>query len=320
MSGLLFLTENIAVANNCEALSKDDSLNEFLFLDFLLGMLQTDRKKRQPAKQLLEHPFLVLPLKVKLLEAQTSGDFEPLSEFCLFTSAEHLKSHVEGLKSELKWKDDEVVMHFLNGRFGEDKFAFFRLIKEEAILAAASIVRDGQLDVKDEYIQESLNRALDKAAGKGQIEYVKLLCECGGDANGDKFLKILPLHSACLSGHFSIAEYLIEQQKVNVNAKDLDFDTTPLHNAASKGHSDIVRLLCESGAKINARCFWIGDTALHEASAHGHASAVDVLIKMGAKKSVKNENGETARAVAGSRVDRKNTERLREIRAYWEST
>ncbi len=150
MSSVLSLTENSAVANNCEALSKDDSLDEFLFLDFLLEMLQTDRRKRQPAKQLLEHPFLMLPLKVKLLEVQTTGDFEPLREFCLFTSAEHLKSHVEGLKKEVKWRDDEVVMHFLNGRFGEDKFAFYKLIKEEAILAAVSLIRDGQLDVKDD--------------------------------------------------------------------------------------------------------------------------------------------------------------------------
>jgi ankyrin repeat protein len=52
------------------------------------------------------------------------------------------------------------------------------------------------------------------------------------------------------------------------------FGYTPLHFAADRGHIEIVRLLCDHGADIEARDY---DECrpLHEAAYHGHISVVN---------------------------------------------
>ena len=47
-----------------------------------------------------------------------------------------------------------------------------------------------------------------------------------------------------------------------------DVGETALHNAASRGHKDIVELLIEKGANVNAKGS-DGKTALHEAAFRG---------------------------------------------------
>ena len=58
-------------------------------------------------------------------------------------------------------------------------------------------------------------------------------------------------------------------------------DCTPLMEAASAGHTDIVRLLIAHGADVNAQSS-SGNTPLMYACAGGHEDVVRVLLEAGA--------------------------------------
>jgi ankyrin repeat protein len=77
---------------------------------------------------------------------------------------------------------------------------------------------------------------------------------------------------------------------------------TPLHNACLFGHSSVVQLLLEKRVTINiqdkvsplsscssAHPPQSGDTALHYACKSGHAEVVSALLKEGADIRVKNK-------------------------------
>ncbi|CAM9960121.1 unnamed protein product, partial [Discosporangium mesarthrocarpum] len=57
---------------------------------------------------------------------------------------------------------------------------------------------------------------------------------------------------------------------------------TPLHWAAQKGHTAIVRALMAMGANANVRDKW-RRTPLHRAAKEGHAEVVGVLLEAGAE-------------------------------------
>lgn len=70
-----------------------------------------------------------------------------------------------------------------------------------------------------------------------------------------------PLHYAAKYGHAEVVELLI-QHRAQVNALD-GVGCTPLHYAALNGHKDVVRILLERGnALINFKTYG-GWTPLH---------------------------------------------------------
>ena len=74
--------------------------------------------------------------------------------------------------------------------------------------------------------------------------------------------------------------YLLDQG-ANANATDSDEEDTALMKASFKGHRDIVQLLCERGADVNAKDK-DGYTALHLAVQSGNIALVELLLKQGA--------------------------------------
>ena len=66
------------------------------------------------------------------------------------------------------------------------------------------------------------------------------------------------LHQAASEGHLEVVRLLVENG-ANVNARD-ENGRTPLFRAADEGHLDIVRLLVENGAEVNGLI--IGGTTL----------------------------------------------------------
>jgi ankyrin repeat protein len=78
-----------------------------------------------------------------------------------------------------------------------------------------------------------------------------------------------------------------------VNAAD-STGALPLHNAAIGGYADMINLLLDRGAKVNARDQDSGATPLILAASLGRVNAVEALLKRGADTSLRDNKGQTA--------------------------
>ena len=88
-----------------------------------------------------------------------------------------------------------------------------------------------------------------------------------------------PLHVACLYRRFEMVRLLIEHG-ADVNARGKYYDT-PLHLASYSGCADTVRLLIKHGAEVNSEDQW-HCTPLHLASLSGRAEILRLLGEHGA--------------------------------------
>jgi ankyrin repeat protein len=102
------------------------------------------------------------------------------------------------------------------------------------------------------------------------------------------------LHLAAYFGLLPLAEKLLERAKSTgtslsdkINAKD-GFGWSPLFYAASDGHEEMVQLLCEEGASLEADDVH-GDTPLLIAISRRRSRVVNYLIEKGAKVDSVNE-------------------------------
>ena len=108
---------------------------------------------------------------------------------------------------------------------------------------------------------------------------------------------------AALKGQLDLAKKLI--------AKGADVNKTgwtPLHYAASNGHVEVIKLLLENHAYIDAESP-NGSTPLMMASMYGNAQSVKLLIDEGADPLLKNQIGLTALQFA-QRADRPDSAEL----------
>jgi ankyrin repeat protein len=126
------------------------------------------------------------------------------------------------------------------------------------------------------------------ATKSGYVGVMRLLLDNGATVNAQTTVTgITPLHMAAPAlGHYSgpdVARLLLENG-ANVHAQDED-GCTPLHGAAGSGHIEVVRLLVEKGANVNAEVVRL----LVEKGANVNAEVVRLLAEKGA-------NGNTQRA------------------------
>ena len=85
----------------------------------------------------------------------------------------------------------------------------------------------------------------------------------------------------------------------NVEDRGSKGDCTPLMEASSGGFVDIVKLLLQHGANVNAQSS-SGNTALHYACCGGYEDVVLVLLDHNADIEHQNENGHTPLMEAAS--------------------
>ena len=106
-----------------------------------------------------------------------------------------------------------------------------------------------------------------------------------------KKYEIRELLSACRENHPHVLIELL-RRPLNPDAGRLDDGRSALHLAATRGRSNVVRLLLEAGANNVADPS--GQTALHTAAENGEVEIVKLLLQAGSEKDAGLRSGKTA--------------------------
>ena len=165
-----------------------------------------------------------------------------------------------------------------------------------ALLLAAPVLRAFGGDVQ--------NPAIFDAAARGDTYVVLALLRehpeavNARDARGE--WGWTPLHYAVAANQTNMVELLLENQ-ADVNARDT-LGNEPLHRAALDDRWNIAVLLVAHGAAINARND-LGDTPFDYAVINGHPDLVRFLLGKGAGVEATNDLGETPLHLAAANAD-----------------
>ena len=133
-------------------------------------------------------------------------------------------------------------------------------------------------------------------AGKAKI---RELFGVGGTSNDADTAPAQSLSEAAFTGDIAAVKQGLAGG-ADPNAKDPQSGNTLLAVAALMGHTEIVTLLLEHGADVNARNRDDG-TALHAAAFLGRTETVKLLLEKGADTTLRNNMGGTA--IAGAKLD-----------------
>jgi ankyrin repeat domain-containing protein 50 len=120
---------------------------------------------------------------------------------------------------------------------------------------------------------------------------VDLLLEAKVDVNHKDYQDRTPLHFAAAKSSTDLVRRLIVDYHIEVNARDRD-GCTALHNAVGKGRTQMVRLLVEF-ADVNLQDN-LGETPLHNAVWGGHAFITEILLEANADHTLRRNDGRTA--------------------------
>jgi ankyrin repeat protein len=101
-----------------------------------------------------------------------------------------------------------------------------------------------------------------------------------------------PLMMAALKGQVDLARKLIER-----GAKVRKSGWTPAHYAASGPSAELLALLLDRGADIDARAP-DGNTPLMQAARFGTEDSIKLLVQRGADKNLRNERSQSAADLA----------------------
>jgi ankyrin repeat protein len=112
------------------------------------------------------------------------------------------------------------------------------------------------------------------------LDVVKVLLQYDADANiaSNNPFRVTPLHSACASSNYEIAEMLL-RAGADVNAKQQS-GVTPLHSAAHNGQTKLAKLLIDQGANVHATTE-NGQTPLMMAKEKGFHETVELIRRFG---------------------------------------
>lgn len=227
---------------------------------------------------------------------------------------------------------DDSIKQQLVKDFGIDQMATGTLLHRAALEGQAAQAEELLNDGADVNEPNSAGYTpLHLAAAKGRLEMAELLLDRGAEINALEGLGLTPLHLAvqnrqsemvalllarfantelqgkafgmtdeamsplelaAVLGDVASARILIEQGKANLASRTSMSEHTPLHSAAGANHAEMVTLLLESGAEVDARDAY-SETPLHYAAREGAAESARLLIAAGADINTKNDSGST---------------------------
>ncbi len=120
------------------------------------------------------------------------------------------------------------------------------------------------------------------------VNTVKNLIQRGFDPNTPDPKGQNALYLALREPSLKVAKLLIDTPKIDLDAKNA-VDESPLMMAALKGHTDLVQLLIVKGADVNKT----GWAPLHYAASFGHLQIMQMLLDAHAYIDAESPNGST---------------------------
>lgn len=214
------------------------------------------------------------------------------------------------------------------------KFNVLVLVLVAVLLVGCSAITPTPEEQLAKLGYEVTNEYFLRAARYGELEAVKLFLEAGININvremdEKQWKSATALHYACDRKHKDVVEYLLEQG-ANINA-ELDDGCTPLissvavddmdtailllenganikahanrwtvlHYAVHNKNLDMVKLLVEAGAELEARTHYY-DTPLLSAATDNSVEIVEYLLSVGADSKAKDIYGQTADSLTES--------------------
>ncbi|XP_055768718.1 B-cell lymphoma 3 protein homolog isoform X2 [Salvelinus fontinalis] len=107
---------------------------------------------------------------------------------------------------------------------------------------------------------------------------------------------LTPLHLAVQGGHKELVRMLLDAG-ADINAVDIKSGHSPLIHAVENHNMDMVHFLIENDCNVNGQSY-SGNTALHSACGRGQVDTARLLLKNRADSSVKNYHNDTPAMVA----------------------
>jgi len=216
-------------------------------------------------------------------------------------------------------------------------------LREAAASGKTSLVLQLLEDGAPFIVDSDGQTALHQAATAGHVDTVAALVQGGCDVAVQDFTGHTALQRAASEGHVDIVKYLINQG-ASVDHQDEVHGNTALHEAAWKGFSQTVTVLCRAKANFyiknrggfaplhlccqsghNGSCRVLllngckpdiknnyGDTPLHTSARYGHAGVIRILASAKCNASEQNKNGDTSLHIAAAMGRRKLTKILLE--------
>ena len=137
-----------------------------------------------------------------------------------------------------------------------------------------------------------------EAAASGRAETVSdILDRDASEAKAWSADGFTALHFAAFFNQPSIAHELV-RRGADVAAVSMNpMEVTPLHSAAAAHATEIVRMLVESDAPVNAKQHG-GWTALHSAADNGDLEMIKILLEHGADRLTQSDDGKTPAQIA----------------------
>ena len=131
----------------------------------------------------------------------------------------------------------------------------------------------------------NINKILHECVQSNSIIEVELVLELGADVNTTANYGCSPLYWASEYGYTEMAKYLLDHG-ADIEQTETCCGRTALH----VGSSDVLKLLLERGAKVNAKDL-AGLTPLHMVAKSGNLNDAELLVKYGADIKANGEGG-----------------------------
>ncbi len=169
---------------------------------------------------------------------------------------------------------------------------------ERGVSALMHAYYRGRRDIADHLLAARSDLDIFEATASGRAQRVsEILDRDPAQATAWSADGFTALHFAAFFNQPGIARELVRRDSDVAAVSMNPMEVTPLHSAAAAHATEIVRMLVESDAPVNAKQHG-GWTALHAAADNGDEEMIKILLQHGADALAQNDDGKTPADIA----------------------